>query len=188
MALQLSRVTAISDALALLCDQGATYLADINRFLELNSDMAIDWAMATPTPKVFTATNATNLFTSNGHGLLAGQKGRVTNAGGALPAGLSLNTDYYVIAPAANTFQLSLTLGGAVVDITTDGTGTHTFSSIPEYITLDPNGNLNNRAYTPGEVSNAIGSLDQIRKLLTNQTPTVGDHLGNLNKLANATR
>jgi SAM-dependent MidA family methyltransferase len=58
--------------------------------------------------------------------------------------------------------------------------------STPAYITEEANGNLSGRTFTRQEVANAIGSLDWVRKLLTNQTMTgsQGDHLGNLNKLA----
>jgi len=42
-----------------------------------------------------------------------------------LPAPLSINTDYYVVNRAANTFQVSLSLGGSAIDLTTTGTGTH---------------------------------------------------------------
>ena len=40
---------------------------------------------------------------------------------GSLPGGLSLNTDYYVISAATDDFQLSTTLGGTAVNITTIG-------------------------------------------------------------------
>lgn len=41
-----------------------------------------------------------------------------------LPGGISANLDYVVANATANTFQLSLTVGGAIVDITSAGTGT----------------------------------------------------------------
>ncbi|MCH7870681.1 MAG: hypothetical protein IID33_03175 [Planctomycetes bacterium] len=43
-----------------------------------------------------------------------------------LPAGLSEGMLYYVVNKTANDFELSLTSGGAAVDITDDGSGTHT--------------------------------------------------------------
>lgn len=57
--------------------------------------------------------------------------------------------------------------------------------STPPYIVEEANGNLKDRAYTRQAVSNAIGSLDWVRKLLTNQvmTGSQGDHLGNINQL-----
>lgn len=58
--------------------------------------------------------------------------------------------------------------------------------SKPAYINEDQAGNLDGFAFARGNVANAIGSLDWVRKLLTNQTMTgsQGDHLGNLNVIA----
>jgi hypothetical protein len=183
MALQHSRAAEVADALAAVSNAAVNLLADVQRFLELNSDLAIDWSM--PVAKTFTAANASNTYTATAHGYTNGTRVRVSSAG-ALPAGLSAGTDYYVIAAAANTFQLSAAPGGAAVDVTTDGTGTHSVQQVPDYFTLEANGNLSGRTFAPAECSNAIGSLDQFRKLLTNQAATQGDHLGNLNKLARA--
>jgi hypothetical protein len=184
VALQQSRSVEVADALAGLCNRLVSLWAEVHQALEHNSDQAIDWAMTAVGPKVFTAANATDILTSTAHGLANGQKGRVSNAGGALPAGLTAGTDYFVIAAAANTFQLSATLGGAAVNFTTDGTGTHTFQPVPDYFVLEANGNLSGRTYAPAAVSNVVGSLDQFRRLLTNLSVTQGDHLGNLNQLA----
>ena len=74
----------------------------------------------------FTAA-ATDIITSNTHGLSAGDLIQVTTDGADLPAGLAVTTDYYVIDPTTNTFKVSATLGGTAVDITDAGTGTHTF-------------------------------------------------------------
>lgn len=52
---------------------------------------------------------------------------RVSVSGGstaAVPGGLSLLTDYYVVNASGATCQLSLTEGGAAIDITSTGTGT----------------------------------------------------------------
>lgn len=45
---------------------------------------------------------------------------------GALPTGLNNYTPYYVVSSALNTFQLSLTLGGAAINFTGTQSGTHT--------------------------------------------------------------
>jgi hypothetical protein len=42
-------------------------------------------------------------------------------AGAAVPAGLSLNTLYFVVGAAEDTFQLSTSSGGAAVDLTAAG-------------------------------------------------------------------
>lgn len=45
---------------------------------------------------------------------------------GTLPAGLSTATEYYVVGVTASTLQLAATYGGAAINITDAGTGTHT--------------------------------------------------------------
>lgn len=51
-------------------------------------------------------------------------------------------------------------------------------------IGVDANGNITDLLFSPAQVSNAIGSLDQLRKCLENEAVSQGDHLGNLNLLA----
>ena len=82
---------------------------------------------STVTPEAtFTVTAATDIVTANAHGLSEGDELQLTTAT-TLPAGLALTTSYYVISVTTNTFQLSATRGGAAVDITDTGTGTHTY-------------------------------------------------------------
>jgi len=50
-------------------------------------------------------------------------------ATGTLPAPLATSTIYYVVNPTTDTFQLSLTPYGTPIDLTTTGTGYHTFIS-----------------------------------------------------------
>ena len=78
--------------------------------------------------KAFTAAT-TDIVTSAAHGFATGDKIRVTTSGADLPAGLSTNTDYYVVRISANTFYLNSKPGDSSadrVDITDAGTGTHT--------------------------------------------------------------
>lgn len=74
----------------------------------------------------FTADNTNDTFTKTSHGLTNGEIVFVRSQT-TLPAGLSANTPYYVRDAATNTFKLSTSAGGAAVDITTNGTGTHYF-------------------------------------------------------------
>jgi hypothetical protein len=63
-----------------------------------------------------------DIFRSDGHGLPNDR--RVVFypvAGEALPTGLTEGTDYFVIGQTADTFQVSLTQGGAAVNLTGDG-------------------------------------------------------------------
>lgn len=43
-----------------------------------------------------------------------------------LPSPLDSVTSYYIVNPTTDTFQVSLTMGGAAIDLTTQGSGTHT--------------------------------------------------------------
>lgn len=74
-------------------------------------------------PFIAVPDQATDTFTKNAHGLSNGQIVQFTPENGSMPAGLDAETDYYVIAAAANTFQVSATSGGAAVNFTTNGTG-----------------------------------------------------------------
>ena len=79
----------------------------------------------------FTAA-ATDIITSASHGLSNGDAVVLTTTD-TLPAGLSTETIYYVMAVTANTFKLSTDKPDGVndnvtVDITDTGTGTHTYT------------------------------------------------------------
>lgn len=77
-------------------------------------------SISNATPAVITAT---------AHTLTPGVRLRFTTTG-TLPTGLSLNTDYYIIATGItpNTFQVSLTPGGAAVATSSAGSGTHSMT------------------------------------------------------------
>lgn len=67
------------------------------------------------------------VFTSNGHGLAAGDLIQISTTG-ALPTGLAVNTTYYVISAGltANDFQVSATLGGTAINTSGSQSGVHT--------------------------------------------------------------
>ena len=90
----------------------------------------------------FTVDAGTDFATSPAHGLSNGDRIMVFSST-TLPAGLSLATVYFVVNKTANTFQLSLTSGGAAIDLTDAGTGTHKFHTA-----------------TQNEVSDVITALD----------------------------
>ena len=58
--------------------------------------------------------------------------------------------------------------------------------ALPAYIVEDAEGNINGLPFDRVSVANAIGSFLQFRNLMTNQAATTGDHVGNVNKLAQA--
>lgn len=97
---------------------------------------AIDAALGVDSaaPAAFTVTTATDLITSSAHGRAAGSRVRFRTTG-TLPAGLAIDTDYFVSATGltANDYKVSLSNGGPIVDITTTGTGTQTWvPSVPD--------------------------------------------------------
>lgn len=64
------------------------------------------------------------------HGFSANQQIHLVNTGGALPAGLSATTTYYVLVQTVDAIKLSLTSGGAAVDITAAaGGGLHSIAN-----------------------------------------------------------
>ncbi len=86
----------------------------------------LEWQNAT-----ITCTSATPaVVTWTAHGLVTGNSITFTNSGGALPSGISANTQYFVTVVDANTFKLSTTAinvgAGTFVNTTNTGTGTHT--------------------------------------------------------------
>ncbi len=68
----------------------------------------------------FDNTTDTAITTFN-HGMVDNDKFELVENGG-LPAGLSENTDYFVLNATATTFQLETSIGGGAIDFTTDGT------------------------------------------------------------------
>lgn len=83
----------------------------------------------------FTTTHGTETINIATHGLQTGDGPlRMTNVGGALPAGYLTATDYYAIRTGTGTLQVALTralaYAGTAVAISGDGTGTHTLASV----------------------------------------------------------
>jgi len=66
------------------------------------------------------------VVTRAGHGLEDGARMHLYTDG-ALPTGLSLLTDYYVVNATADTFQLSASLGGAAINTSGGQSGTHQY-------------------------------------------------------------
>ncbi len=77
------------------------------------------------TAVTFTAATS-DIITASSHGLSDGNIIFVTTTG-TLPAGLSVNTPYYVRDSTTNTFKVSTSAGGSAVDITSTGSGVHSF-------------------------------------------------------------
>jgi hypothetical protein len=84
----------------------------------------LDGSVPVPNGVGASATAATDLIAATGHGLAVNDQINFTSVGTATP--LAVNTVYYVSSDTftANSFKVSLTKGGAVVNITADGTVT----------------------------------------------------------------
>jgi len=81
------------------------------------------------TSHVFTVTIANPaVFTMTAHGFSTqgGERIRLSTTG-ALPTGLAVGIDYFVIYVDANTFRLSLTFGGAAIVTSGTQSGTHSY-------------------------------------------------------------
>ena len=82
----------------------------------------------------FTANSGTDVITSAAHGLVNGDQVNFLSDG-TLPGGLEAfeynypwtGEVYYVINKTTNTFQVSLTPGGSAINITSAGSGIHTW-------------------------------------------------------------
>ena len=71
-----------------------------------------------------TGQSSNTLTLATGHGLYNGQLVTLTTTT-TLPAGLTANTLYYIVARAAGAVSFALTPGGTAVTISDAGTGTH---------------------------------------------------------------
>jgi len=79
---------------------------------------AAGWTMA---GQSCTMQNSGDTVTKSNHGLLGGD--RVMFKGSSLPAEIDKLALYYVVNPTTNTFQISLTESGAIVNFNSDGSG-----------------------------------------------------------------
>jgi hypothetical protein len=89
----------------------------------------------TPAAVVFASTavdTGTDTITAAAHGLFTGLKGQFTTTG-ALPTGLALVTDYFIIAVTSGTFKVATTynnaIAGIAIDLTAQGSGNDTFTA-----------------------------------------------------------
>lgn len=91
-------------------------------------------------PKTFPNTNvdiSTNTITTTiAHGFSDGYVVKFSSTG-TLPSPLNSTTDYYIISSTLTTFQLSLTNGGPAIDLTSQGSGTHTVVYVSKYFDIN---------------------------------------------------
>lgn len=89
-------------------------------------------ASCAPEAAVTISVASPGVVTWTAHGLQAGQPVIFTTTG-ALPTGLTANVPYYVVSTGltADTFSVAATAGGAAIETTAAGSGTHTASAPP---------------------------------------------------------
>lgn len=97
-----------------------------------------------------------------------------------LPAGLSAGGTYYIVAATTDTFKLSLTPGGAAIDITSTGTGTHTVTVADGttdvvFVEVWEAAGLKRRV-SPEDYTVAITTADSITVSAFGSTPTSGQY------------
>ena len=84
--------------------------------------------------ETFTANADTEVITITGTFPVTGTAVTVSNAGGALPTGLSANTNYFLIKLTDTTAKLATTItnafAGTAINLTTAGTGTNTVATV----------------------------------------------------------
>lgn len=95
--------------------------------LEIGADVDC-YSRASVLAKTVTADSTNDTLTSAAHTLGNGCRG-IFSSTGTLPGGIEANRVYYIVSVAAGTFKVSLSLGGPVHDITSNGTGTITFTA-----------------------------------------------------------
>jgi hypothetical protein len=93
-------------------------------------------AKSTNADTAYTTVVADNTIEDVAHGLLNGDVVFLTSL--ANTTGVSINTPYYVVNKTNDDFQLSLTLGGAAIDLTgTDGSGNYRKALNPNSYVVD---------------------------------------------------
>lgn len=154
----------------------ASYPIPVADFTEADSGVitaVLD--VTTPSAGAFTAAD-TDVCTKTNHGFYTGLLVTVSNSGGALPAGLSAATNYYVIRATVNTFKLASSLANAIagtaVDITDTGSGTNTVTPTTFAGTLKLQGSIDNESTwfdIPNETKtvtadgNSLWEIDYVR-------------------------
>ena len=102
--------------------------------LTINTDIL---AWVSRSKQTITATNATNVLNATTHLLVDTDRVMLISTAADLPLGLDSETVYYVVTATANTFQVSLTSGGAAVTFSDDGTGTHSVLAVTQCTLVD---------------------------------------------------
>lgn len=130
----------LTDTLKISIDDGQTnfWFAGSNTSRDVVGAEGTIFIWDAPEPN-FTADAGTDLLTSNAHGYVLNDPVRVISTD-TLPGGLATATTYYVRDATTNAFKLAATKGGAAIDITSAGSGTHTIRRHVPMITVESRG------------------------------------------------
>lgn len=163
------------------------------KFTATNDD-AWPWADYVPNPLVFTAFAFTadpstppGVLLAPAHGLVTGDGPVRLTTTAALPGGLAIGVDYWIIVVDANTLRLAVSFRNAVADtpvpvsVTTAGTGTHTLSATAdtvrageeqlEVLSLLVEGTLSIQCYG-GPPTGSRSPMNVLRTVVTNAMKT----------------
>lgn len=99
---------------------------------------------------IFTVNTTTEIITATGNNFIVGDKVSVSSDT-TLPSPLSSSISYFVLSVSGADIQVSLTSGGAAVDLTTTGTGIHKIRKTGASLLLD-SGNSNPLQIYSGQV------------------------------------
>jgi hypothetical protein len=117
-----------------------------------------------------TFTDAGDLVTKTAHGL--SNDDLVSFASIVTTTGMVINTTYYVINATADTFQVSLTLGGAAIDLVTNGTGTMKYDCKVVSIVANTSVTVSKPMTAAGSQTLSFRNLDTAPALLCGWTIT----------------
>jgi hypothetical protein len=123
---------------ALKSDGSIALFAGTSDRLWLASNTDYSWTpVSEVTAVTFTGGGSPNVVLAS-HGFAANDPVVFSNSGGGLPAAITAGTKYYVLTVVnANTFTVSATAGGAVINMATAGTGTHSVTWIYSSLSSD---------------------------------------------------
>lgn len=121
-----------------------------------------------------------NSLTVTGHDFVNGCVVRVSNTGGSLPDGLESGKNYYVINKTLSTLQLSETVGGSAVTLSSIGSGVNTITEQPLIETLK----THESGLMPIWIRHEVDYQDSGRQSLTWGSPTINNQVVSLGAIA----
>lgn len=124
-----------------------------------------NWNVVNITEQILGSTSPSEIIRSAGNftGFYVNDPVQFTTTG-TLPSPLAINTTYYVTSVSTNIMQVSSTVGGSNITITTTGTGTNNVVNFAPASYILPLGNITNLIFSTdlhtGDISATITSYD----------------------------